>query len=121
MRGLSNGLCRVLKRKESWLPSGLRSTTSTFLSPSRSESSSITGWSIMSISPLASALMVVCVGDVDPFDTVEMHDLAAGEARRRLRSRLIILELVVDRALARPPQVLAEDERAGADGLVDFK
>ena len=47
------------------------------------------------------------VGDRDPFDPVELGDLAAGQARGRLGARLVLGILDVDRLVARLPFVLA--------------
>ena len=71
---------------------------------------------------MISAFTWVCgVGDPDPFDAVDLGDLAAGQARGRLGARLVLRVLDVDRLLARLPLVLLEDEGAGAGGVGDLR
>ena len=48
---------------------------------------------------------LLVVGDRQPFDAVDLDDLAAGKARGRLRARLVLVELDVDRLVARLPLV----------------
>ena len=62
----------------------------------------------------------LAVGDGDPFDSVELGDLAAGQARRRLAARLVVGIADVDDPLARLPFVPLEDERARAGGVGDL-
>ena len=56
----------------------------------------------------------------DPFDAVDLHDLAAGGPARRLLARHIVGVLLVDRLHARLELGLDELERAGADLLGDL-
>ena len=55
------------------------------------------------------------IGDPHQLDAVDARDLAAGEGRRRLAARHVVLVLEIDRLAARHPEVLGEDEGAGAD------
>jgi hypothetical protein len=63
---------------------------------------------------------LLLIGDCAPFDPVDLDDLAAGQARRRLGARLVVGIADVDDLLAGLPFVLLEDERAGADVVVDL-
>ena len=55
-----------------------------------------------------------------PFDAVDVDALAAGGARRRLAARHVLVELGVDRLVARLELVALEDVRARADVLLDL-
>ncbi len=61
------------------------------------------------------------IGDGAPFDAVDLHDLAAGKTRGRLRARLVLVELDVDRLVAGLPLVLLEDERTRAREVGDLR
>jgi hypothetical protein len=52
------------------------------------------------------------VGEIQPFDAIDIGDLAAGGGRRRLVARHVVLELGVDGLGARHPLVGLELERA---------
>ena len=60
------------------------------------------------------------VGNGEPFDAVDLGDLAAGQARGGLGARLVVGVPHVDGLLARLPLVGLEDEGAGADELADL-
>ena len=55
---------------------------------------------------------LLLVGDREPFDAVDLDDLAAGETGGRLGARLVFVELDVDRLVAGLPLVPLEHERA---------
>jgi hypothetical protein len=59
----------------------------------------------------------LAVGDGQPFNAVELGDLAAGQARRRLGARLVVGITDIDDLLAGLPLVPLEDERARAGGV----
>src|SRR3954452_6776001 len=86
--GSSNGLITVLKRNWYWLPTGLASNSFTFLSRARTDSRSCGGACTRSIARHQRIHLGLGIGDPDPFDTVELGDLAAGHARGRLGARL---------------------------------
>ena len=60
------------------------------------------------------------VADGEPFDAIDLGDLAAGQHRGRLVARLVLRVLDVDDLLAGLPFVLLEDERARAGVVVDL-
>ena len=60
------------------------------------------------------------IGDPDPFDAVDLGDLAAGEARGRLVARLVARVPEVDRLVAGLPLVALEDEGTGAGRVRDL-
>ena len=60
------------------------------------------------------------VGDPEPLDPVDLHDLAAGEAGGRLGARLVFRVLDVDRLLAGLPLLVLEDEGARAGEVGDL-
>ena len=64
---------------------------------------------------------LLLVGDREPLDAIDLDDLAAGESRRRLGARLVLVELDVDRLVARLPFVALEHERAGAGEIGDLR
>ena len=61
------------------------------------------------------------VGDPLPLDAVHLHDLAAGQRRRRVGARLVLVELRVDGLVARLPLLLAEHERSRAREVGDLR
>ena len=84
--GLSNGLCRWLRRKMFWLPTGLSVMSWTFLSALSRPCRSKGGASMKSISPAPQRIDgLQVVGHGVPFDAVDLGDLAAGQPRDRLR------------------------------------
>ena len=60
------------------------------------------------------------IGHRHPFDAIDLGDLAAGQARRRLAARLVLGILDVDRLLAGLPFVLHEEEGTGAGRILDL-
>ena len=60
------------------------------------------------------------VGDRAPLDAIDLDDLAAGHAGRRLTARFVLVELDVDGLVARPPFILLEDEGAGSREILDL-
>ena len=60
------------------------------------------------------------IGDGQPFDAIDLGDLAAGQHRGRLAARLVARVLHVDDLLARLPFVLLQHEGAGAGVVVDL-
>ena len=52
------------------------------------------------------------VGDLLPFDAVDLRHLAAGQTRHGLRARLVLVPFHVDGLVARLPFVLLEHERS---------
>ena len=59
--------------------------------------------------------------DVHPLDAIDLRDLAAGEAARRLVAGNVERVLLVDDLTARDPLLLDEDEGAGADRFGDLR
>ena len=57
------------------------------------------------------------IGDVKPFDAVDLRALAAGGEARRLGARRVVRVADVDRLRARNPLPGDEHERPGADGF----
>jgi hypothetical protein len=57
---------------------------------------------------------LLAVGHRQPFDAVEVYDLAAGEPRRRVHARPVVVELDVNHLVAWIPFILLEDEWTGA-------
>ena len=60
------------------------------------------------------------VGDPEPLDPVDLHDLGSGEAGGRVRARLVFRVLDVDRLLAGLPVLVPEGERPRAGEVGDL-
>jgi hypothetical protein len=55
---------------------------------------------------------LLLIGDGAPFDPVDLDDLAAGQTRRRLGARLVLVEPDIDRLVARLPFIRLEGRTA---------
>ena len=118
---LSNGLAVLLKRKVYWLPVGLKFTSLMFLSLASSGSRSWPGDSIMSISPFWRAATWVWMSGIAIHSTRStLTTLPPARPDGGLGARLVLGVLDVDDLLARLPFVGLEDERAGADHVLDL-
>ena len=120
--GLSNGLA-VLVEAEGVLVAGrIASSTSLMFLSLREQRQQVVAGRLdhVDLAVLEGGDLGLHVGIADPLDPVDLDHLAAGQARGRLGARLVLGVLDVDDLLAGLPFVGLEDERAGADHVLDL-
>ena len=111
--GLSNGFKSVLKRNSYWLPSGLLSNSLTFLSSGEQRQEVVRRrLDDVDLAVLQRIDLGLRVGDPDPFDPIDLGELAAGQAGGRFAARRAHAVAGEHDLLARLPFVGLEDERA---------